>query len=314
VRYKVEAVFIRKSDDRREHSSTILVVMIENRHFRYFLEVAETLHITRAAELLHIAQPALTQNIQQLEEELGVKLFHRKGRTLSLTEAGRVLKEEAALSLKAFHGAQMAARRAERGEMGRIVIGFQSTAGFGLMPQLFRKLRHRFPGIHVSLRELGAEAQKHALRQGEIDVAIAYALPDGDFGCHELPEECAFVALPASHPLAEKESIALKEIADEVFVIPSIEVAEIVFRALLSECAENGFQPEIQDVSTSATALGLVAVGFGIGIVPESVTCVGRPSVVFRPIREGKLRPRLRIMWLTKNASPIIPRLLECLD
>jgi DNA-binding transcriptional LysR family regulator len=292
----------------------MLVGMIENRHFRYFLEVAETLHITRAAERLHIAQPALTQNIQQLEEELGVKLFHREGRRLSLTEAGKVLKQEADLSLKTFAGAQMAARRAQRGEAGNVMIGFQSTAGFGLMPQIFKNLRQKYPSIRVSLRELGADAQKQALRQGEIDVAIAYALPESNFGCHELPEEQVLVALPASHPLAKNESVTLREVSKDIFVIPSIEVAEIVFRALLSECAENGFQPEIQDVSTSATALGLVAVGFGVGIVPESVGCVARPGVVFRPLRGAKLKPRLRMMWLSKNPSPFIPKILECID
>src|ERR1700753_400084 len=150
----------------------MLVGMIENRHFRYFLEVAETLHITRAAERLHIAQPALTQNIQQLEEELGVTLLNREGRRLSLTEAGRVLKEEAEISLKTFYAAQLAAKQAERGEVGKIIIGFQSTAGFGLMPQLFKNLRERYPKIQVSLRELGAEAQKRALVQHESDVSL----------------------------------------------------------------------------------------------------------------------------------------------
>src|ERR1700761_1766349 len=198
--------------------AVILISVIENRHYRYFLEVAGALHITRAAERLHIAQPALTLNIQQLEDELGVKLFHREGRRLSLTEAGRVLKEEAELSLRAFHGAQLAARRAERGELGKIIIGFQSTAGFCLMPQLFKNLRERYPAVRTTLRELGAEAQKDALRRGEIDVAIAYALPDRDFGCHELPEEHSFIALPANHPLADRSSIAFREIAQETFV------------------------------------------------------------------------------------------------
>jgi DNA-binding transcriptional LysR family regulator len=326
TRYNLPWVFIRKNNDElSDDVSNVLcplaprlfsyaVGMIENRHFRYFLEVAETLHITRAAERLHIAQPALTQNIQQLEEELGVKLLRREGQRFSLTEAGRVLKEEADLSLKTFYKAQLAAKRAERGEVGKIVIGFQSTAGFGLMPQLFKNLRDRYPGIVTSLRELGADDQKRALRQAEIDVAIAYALPDSDFGCHELPAERALIALPLNHPLAKKSEIGLKDIAQEIFVIPSIEVAEIVFRALLTECAEHGFQPEIQEVSTSATALGLISVGYGVGIVPESVTHIGRPGVVFRAIRDGKLSPRLRIMWLAKNPSPIVPKILECLE
>ena len=103
--------------------------MIENRHLRYFIEVARTLHMTRAAEQLHIAQPALAQNIQQLEEELGTLLIHRDGRKLSLTDAGEVSLVEAERSLHQFGLAKIAAQRAGRGEVGRIAIGFGSTAG-----------------------------------------------------------------------------------------------------------------------------------------------------------------------------------------
>ena len=149
--------------------------MIENRHLRYFLEVAKTLHVTRAAEGLHIAQPALTQNIQQLEQELGVKLFERQGRRLSLTEAGHVFVEEASNSLRTFEGAQLAAQRAARGEGGEIVIGFQSTAGLSLIPKLLKELGQRYPHIKVVLKEMGSSAQRSALRQREIDVGIMYA-------------------------------------------------------------------------------------------------------------------------------------------
>jgi DNA-binding transcriptional LysR family regulator len=289
-------------------------IMIENRHLRYFLEVAKTLHITRAAEHLHIAQPALTQNIQQLEQELGVKLFERQGRRLSLTEAGRVFAEEADSSLRAFYGAQLAAKRAERGEVGKIVIGFQSTAGISVVPQLLKQLGQRYPGIKVLLREMGSSAQRNALRQGEIDVAVMYSLPDKEFAHHELIPESLVIALPSAHPLAERESIALKEISDEIFVLAAVEVAELLHRAVLAECADSGFRPHlIQDVSTAQTALGLVSAGFGISILPASVRHIPREGVVLRPIRNSRLQAQLTLMWLPKHPSPIIPKIKECL-
>lgn len=288
--------------------------MVENRHLRYFLEVAKTLHITRAAEHLHIAQPALTQNIQQLERELGVKLFERQGRRLSLTEAGQVFAEEADNSLRAFYGAQLAAKRAERGEVGKIVIGFQSTAGLAVIPQLLKRLVQRYPAVKVMLREMGSSAQRNALRQGEIDAAIMYTLPDREFAHHELVPESLVIALSEAHPLAARESIALKEIADEIFVLPAVEVAEFLYRGVLAECADAGFQPRhIQDVSTVQTALGLVSVGFGIAILPASAHYVRREGVVLRPIRNSRLEAQLTLMWSPKHASPIIPKIKECL-
>lgn len=288
--------------------------MIENRHLRYFLEVADTLHITKAAERLHIAQPALTQNMQQLEQELGVALFDRKGRRLSLTEAGQVFKREAERSLQIFQGAQLAAQRAVRGEIGKIVIGFQSTAGLSIVPQMLTRLGSRYPDIEVVLRELGTAAQRRALRQGEIDVAIMYTLPDREFAHYELTPESLVIALSESHPLATRESVAIKELIEETFVLPALEVAEVLHHAVLAECADAGFQPQkVQDVSTAQTALGLVSVGFGISVLPASVQSISRKGVVLKPIRNSRLQVQLALMWPKSNPTPIIPKLLECL-
>ena len=289
--------------------------MIENRHLRYFLEVARTLHITRAAELLHIAQPALTQNIQQLEQDLGVKLFDRQGRRLSLTEAGHVFRREAEQSLRVFQRAQLAAQRAARGEVGKVVIGFQSTAGLSVIPQLLKKLGQKYPGIEVTLREMGTAAQRAALRQGEIDVAFMYTLPDGEFTHHQLQPESLVIALPKDHPLATRQSIGLKEVMKERFVLPSLETAEVLHYAVLGECADAGFQPcNVQDVSTAQTALGLVSAGFGISVLPASVRSITPKDVVLRPIRNSRLQIRLTLMWQGSPPSPIVPKLLECIS
>ena len=288
--------------------------MIENRHLRYFLEVANTLHITRAAERLHIAQPALTQNIQQLEQELGVSLLERTGRRISLTEAGRVFKREAEHSLQVFQGAQLAAQRAVRGEVGKMVIGFQSTAGLFVIPRLLKALGLKYPGIEVTLREMGTSAQRRALRQGELDVAIMYALTDREFAYHELTPESLVIALAEDHPLAGRESVAIKELSDDVFVLPALDVAEALHHAVLAECADAGFQPhKVQDVSTAQTALGLVSAGFGISVLPASVQSIMRKGVVLKPIRNSRLQAQLALMWPGTHPSPMIPKLLECL-
>lgn len=139
--------------------------MIENRHYRYFLEVARVLHMTRAAEHLNIAQPALTQNIQQLEAALGVPLFKRTGRRLTLTEAGHVFARSAEASLQLFQAAQLSAQRAARGEAGTLVLGFQSTAGLLIIPRLIQRFRAACPAVEIVLREMGSNAQRTALRE-----------------------------------------------------------------------------------------------------------------------------------------------------
>ncbi|SEC33863.1 LysR family transcriptional regulator [Terriglobus roseus] len=289
--------------------------MVENRHLRYFLEVAKTLHMTRAAEGLHIAQPALTQNMHQLEAELGVRLFDREGRRLSLTAAGLVFVEEARKSLRTFEGAQLAAQRAARGEGGEIAIGFQSTAGLAVIPKLLKELGNRYPEIKVVLKEMGSSAQKNALRQAEIDVGILYSLPDREFAHHMLVPESLVVAIPEVHALAARESISMQDLRDEIFVLPALESAELLRESVMAECADAGFKPyRIQDITTAQTALGLVSVGFGISILPASIRFLERPGVVIRPIRNSRLQAQLTLMWSPTHPSPIIPKLKECLD
>jgi DNA-binding transcriptional LysR family regulator len=129
-----------------------------------------------------------------------------------------------------------------------------------------------------------------------------------------LVPESLVVALAESHPLANRESLALKDLLDEVFVLPGVEVAETLYRAILAECAENGFEPRrIQDVSTAQTALGLVSAGFGTSILPTSVRYIMRQGVTLRPIRNSRLQARLTLMWPSRHPSPIVSKLQECL-
>ena len=288
--------------------------MLENRHLKYFLEVANLLHVTKAAERLHIAQPALTQNMQQLESELGVQLFHRAGRRLTLTEAGRVFRVEAETSLRQFSHAQRAAQRAARGELGTLVLGFQSTAGLAVVPQLVQCFRSAYPEVEIVLSELGTVAQNRALLAGEIDVGLMYTTLSGEFAYRELIPESLVIALPEDHRLASRDSIALKDLADETLILPSPTISEVLYHAVLAECADSAFQPKkLQEVATAQTALGLVSAHFGVAVLPGSVRMLARKGVEFRPIRNSRIQVQLALMWPKENASPIIPNLIKCI-
>jgi DNA-binding transcriptional LysR family regulator len=288
--------------------------MLENRHLRYFIEVAKSLHVRRAAEQLHIAQPALTQNIHQLESELGVELFHRESRRLRLTEAGQIFLAEAEQSLRQFEHAQKAAQRAARGEVGSLVLGFQSTAGLSVVPNLLQKFCTEFPDVEVTLIESGSSAQKRALRSGEIDIGLVYALPDAGFAFRELEPESLVIALPEDHPLAAKDSIAIAEVAQEVFILPSNSAAEVLHHALMAECADAGFQPKrVQEITTLQTALGLVSARFGVSILPASVQVLMRRGVILRPIRDNRIQVGLTFLWMKDNLSSVLANFVKCL-
>jgi DNA-binding transcriptional LysR family regulator len=288
--------------------------MLENRHLRYFIEVARSLHVRRAAERLHIAQPALTQNIQQLESELGVELFHRESRHLRLTEAGQIFLTEAEQSLRQFNHAQKTAQRAARGEVGKLVLGFQSTAGLSVVPSLLQNFRREFPEVEITLIESGSTAQKLALRSGEIDIGLIYALPDASFAYRELERESLVIALPEDHPLAAKDSIALAELAQEVFILPSNSTAEALYHAVMTECADAGFQPKkVQEITTAQTALGLVAARFGVSILPASVQVLIRRGVILRPIRDSQIQVGLTFLWMEDSRSPVLANLVKCI-
>src|ERR1700739_1550954 len=242
--------------------------MLENRHLRYFIEVARSLHVRRAAERLHIAQPALTQNMQQLESELGVKLFHRESRHLRLTEAGQIFLPEGEQSLRQFDHAQKTAQRAPRGEVGKLVLGFQSTAGLTVVPNLLQNFRTEFPDVEVTLIESGTTAQKLAFRSGETNIGLMSARPDAGFAYRELEPESLVVALPEDHPLAGKESVALAELTQRFLTLPSNSAAEVWHHAVMTECADAGFQPKkVQEIATAQTALGLVCARLGVSVL-----------------------------------------------
>lgn len=198
--------------------------MIELRHLRYFITVAEELNFSRAAERLHIAQPPLSQQIQALEAELGLQLFERKKRPLKLTAAGQVFLAEARLLFPQLDRAITSAQKVSRGEVGRLVVGTNSSVANSVLPDILQIFRSLFPAVILVLREVTTSEQVHLLRDRQIDIAFE-RLPSAngnDTTLNFLPilQEPLVIALPENHSLATQSQIPLYALADEPFVLP----------------------------------------------------------------------------------------------
>lgn len=262
--------------------------MIEIRHLRYFVAVAEELHFGRAAQRLGMAQPPLSQQIRRLEQELGVELLHRTKRRVQLTEPGRAFLDEARKVIAQAETAVAVAQRAGRGEVGRLVIGFLGAATFSLLPAILKVFRQRFPGVEIELHELKAFELVQALHQGRIHVGLVrMPVHDELLSVEPILEEKLVVALPEQHPLAEKPRVAFGDLAAEAFLLPPRQLAPGFYEQLTDLAQQAGFSLRIgPEASQLQTILNLVAAGMGITLVPESVMQMSGRGVVFKRLPE----------------------------
>lgn len=292
--------------------------MIENRQLRYFVTAARLLHITRAAEALHIAQPALTRNIHQLEEELGVALFHRVHKRISLTEAGQTFLGEAERLLQQLEESATAAQKAARGELGRLVIGFVSTAGLVAVPKLIADFRNRYPGPRIVLKELESEELYEALRNGVVDVGLQYGpWEEGELSVRLLEADHFVAALPHDHRLATVDRVNLRDLADDFFVIPNRATGGPMTDAIVEECLLAGFRPRTgHEITTTTiqTTLGLVSANIGVSLIPSALWPFSRNGVVFRPIAKTRVSLHLNLLWRRQNTAAVLRNFLSTVD
>lgn len=285
---------------------------MELRHLRYFVTVAEELHFGRAAARLFIAQPPLSQQIQQLERELGVTLFARTSRRVQLTPAGTAFLAEAQQILSRVEAAAETAKRAARGETGWLGIGFAASATYDLLPAVLRDFRAEFPEVALALQELNAVEQAAALHEKIIHVGFARPYtPLPEAVVHAVLQEPFLAALPDTHPLTQSEFLHLGELAPEPFIsfpeAPKPSYAEAVRLA----CEGAGFTPiVVQEVREMQTALSLVAAGFGIALLPSSVQHLHRDGVAYRPLLEPAPRTELAVVSRRDDPSPVLQNFL----
>ena len=266
---------------------------MELRHLRYFIAVAEEGHVTRAAERLGIQQPPLSQQIRALERELEVQLFRRKPRGVELTDAGQTFFADARRVLGEIEGALARAQRTARGEQGRIVVGFTSSAPFHpFVSRVIRLFRERYPRVSLTLEEAGSGDLVSALRADRLDAAFVRSpVPDGEgIIAHALLEERMFAALPSGHRLAMEAGDAplpLSALAQESFVLYRRASGPGLHDRIVGACHAAGFSPRIeQEALRIASTLSLIAAGLGVSVVPESLCGMRFGGMVYRPLAE----------------------------
>jgi DNA-binding transcriptional LysR family regulator len=285
---------------------------VELRHLRSFVAVAEERHFGRAAERLHIAQPPLSRQIRHLEAELGEPVLYRTTRSVELSPAGEVLLERGREILAAVESALTDARRAARGEYGRLAIGFTGSSTYAMLPALAAALRTELPGVVLDLRgELLTPAQVTQLLDGSLDLGFLRP-PVNERGLETevLRSEPLVAVLPESHALAGSESVPLELLADEPFV--TYPLRSVVHDAVEDACARHGFQPTAaHEVAETATLVSFVAAGLGVSLVPASVSTMTVRGAVYRPLTEDPTRVELAVAWRHDDERPLLGRALE---
>jgi DNA-binding transcriptional LysR family regulator len=285
----------------------------ELRHLRYFVAVAEELHFGRAAARLGLAQPPLSQQIQRLEQVLGVRLLDRTSRRVRLTDAGAALLPEARRVLAAAVTALEAARRAGRGESGELRVAFAATVMFLALPEIIRVFRDRFPGVHLDLREMPTGPQLAALKAGEIDIGfVREPRPDPELEMVTVMREPLRIAVHKSHPLASRATLAVQHLANEPFVLFPEELAPGLHAQVMALCRAAGFTPRVVEVSRELyTSVSLVEAGVGVSILPASVEKLGWRGVRYRPIPSASAETRIAAAWRTDRVRPVLAAFME---
>ena len=286
---------------------------MELRHLRYFVTVAEELHFGRAATRLAIVQPSLSQQIRQLEDELGFPLLYRTKRYVELTDAGKVFLAEARQVLAQVREAKRAAQRAYRGEVGRLVVGYISSSTYDLLPLMLRVYRERFPAVEVALRELTTQEQLRALEEEYIQVGLL-RLPISAPLVHVeiVRREPIVCVLPEEHPLAMHERIAVSLLANEPFVLQASQRGAGYSVQLLQLCLSSGFSPNvIQEVTEMHTIVSLVAAGMGVSLVPLSARNIRSQGVVYRELEGAATLTEMAVAWRHDARSALVQNFLS---
>ncbi|MDD2133205.1 LysR family transcriptional regulator [Pseudomonas kurunegalensis] len=283
---------------------------MEIRHFRYFLCVARHGHFTRAAEQLGIAPPTLSRQIQDMERELGVRLFERNQREVNLTAAGQALLIEAEHAVRQFDAAQLGAQRAARGESGRIELGYVASAAYsGMLQQQVARYSETCPGVRLNIRELPMAELPGMVRDGLLDLAYVRSpmeLPE-ELDAIALHQEGFVLALPASSRINEVPQVPAARLANETFILPE------QISGTLEVAAQGGFIPRLGPQPGSLVAvITLVSLGQGIAVVPESVVQrMNLPQVNYRRIVDCQASSWLSLLHRRFEKAPAVKRYVE---
>ena len=283
------------------------------RRLNYFLAVADELHFGRAAARLGIAQPPLSRQIKALEDELGASLFDRSRSQIRLTTAGGILLERARDILDRAGSAEEAVRQAGAGTIGSLTVGFVSSATYSVLPDIVHAFRAENADVELTLVPMNNAGQRDALIQRRMDIGIARPRIDDDELRHEMIiRERLVVALPATDPLAELPELTVADLANREFILYPDKPRPTFADHVIAICRSGSVEPRVaQLVHDFQTTAGLVSVGVGISLVPESTATGGRRGLVCRPLTGVKAETELSANWRIDNRGPLIRRFVE---
>jgi DNA-binding transcriptional LysR family regulator len=282
--------------------------MIDIRQLRYFQAVAEELHFGRAAARLRIAQPALSRQIQQLEEEIGAQLLRRTQRVVELTPAGALFLDRTSQILEDVSKAVADARRISKGEYGHLVVGFIHSSTYGLLPAVVERFRHLYPDIELELREMSIAEQHDALSRGLIDIGLLrpQSAPAG-IEIQPIMDDPFLLAVPDKHPLAKLEAVHMQALAAEPIIMFSKRESPLFHSRITAMCEQAGFTPKIAQHATQIhTIVGLVGAGIGIAVVPGTARNLHPKSVRFLEILDEPKPVHVALGWQRGKDTPAI--------
>jgi DNA-binding transcriptional LysR family regulator len=285
----------------------------ELRLLRYVVVVAEELHVGNAAARLFISQPALSQQIRALEEQVGLPLFIRHPRGMELTEAGEVLLAESRVLLASSERLEATVEELRRGRTAGLRIGLPPGLAPGLLPELLAPLREREPDAPIEIRELTTPEQVTSLIDGTLDLGLVREPIDAKgLSRRTLLVEPLGASLPARHPLAGRASLTLRELAGEVFVCFPRAWAPSLHDTLVHALRERDITARFQDSSQLSTTIGMVAAGHGLTLSARS-WLDGVGGIVWRPLSDVRIDIRTAAAWRATNRSPLLRTLLDLL-
>ena len=286
---------------------------MDHKLMQSFVTVAEELHFGRAAARLHISQPPLTKQIQQLEQAMGVRLLERTNRKVELTAAGRVFLDEARAVLHQTDQAVELARKAGRGETGHLSVGFIDAAIYSVVPAIVQRFTERYPEVELSLTDLRIPNQVKAVVERQLDIGFIHPPVSHKSLCVErVLVEPLIVALPEVHRLAPEAAIALSDLASEPLIQFPRGINPSLYDEIVGLCRSSGFSPRIvREATPKQTIIGLVSVGLGVSLLPACLENLRRAGVVYRPIRGRTLSIDTSIIYRREEPSSVLKAFLD---
>jgi DNA-binding transcriptional LysR family regulator len=288
---------------------------MELRHLRYFVAVGEEQHYGRASRILRVAQPALSRQIQDLEEEVGFKLFDRLPRGVKLSAAGKLFLEDARHVLQTVSDATARAARVAHGQSGTLRVGFPENASWhGVVPDSFRRFREQQPDADLQLQPAASLEQLDAIRSGRLDAGFVNFMPKADPEVDQLAVAVHHVelAVPNRHPLTKLKKLRLRELTDAAFVWFPRRANPVFYDRLMHECYRGGLKSPriVQEGLNEATILSLVSTGLGVGWVLGSARWRCPETVAILPVVDLNVPLRLALAWRPDNTSPLLARFI----